>query len=448
MGTYAKMVEYYTRKTLTYPNDILRAFTGALNSFYSSRTAFGLPWGDFDRAILWYVNETNDMPGPSKEVDTFPSWSWISVSGQKQFLQIFPQAYGLAYWANIRYSAESSFNLPHVDIAKPTDAELSSFGRRTASWEKLPRPKQACVMAGLAWQAGCLQAHVPDNVKMDCSFEEYRDRLNTRWPTYTTYWEDALGCYDANKLFSASDIDLASHPGRLMVHAQRASFKLDRSKLAEETYPPGSGIADGSSMRGYDRCDIRSATGRLVGAVHFDQHDAQRSVSAQGGMADFIALSISPQNPELYEHDINEDFVPWTTELFGCPCHSTAQDTQPDAGMSHGENDFRHIEECDKHPNFSEPLPYQQDLRNMDGSTPLKHHAITLSKHFAGASYFDVNGRLMHDWWDPPALRVMMIVPSTGKGTGMGVYERVGLGRIYLKRWAEANPRFETVVLE
>jgi hypothetical protein len=447
MGTYAKMVEYYTQKALSFPNDILRAFSGTLNSFYNSRTAFGLPWGDFDRAILWYVEAPNPMLPPSTEADTFPSWSWSSVSGSKQFHQLSPYAYGLAYWGHVSHADALSSSAPYVEVARPSEAELELFGRQSI-YGDTPSSDQARVMAGLAWQAGCLRTRVPKELIADCSKEQYAERLTTRWPTYTSYWEDALGSYDTSNMFPAPDVHLGVRPGRLMVHAQRASFRLEHSKHLEETYPSDARVGDGTTAWGYDKCNIRSIDGRLVGAVHFDVHDTLRLVSAQGGIADFIALSISPQRKGSYETEINEGFGWSFNDIFNCPCRYTIEQIYPEIKISAGEPGVEHFEECYNHPEFSTPLPYLPELKNKHDSSPPDDHTIALSKHFAGVSYFGVSGGLMHDWWGPPALRVMMIVPSNGRGKGQRVYERAGLGRIYLKRWVEADPKFETVVLE
>lgn len=60
--------------------------------------------------------------------------------------------------------------------------------------------------------------------------------------------------------------------------------------------------------------------------------------------------------------------------------------------------------------------------------------------------YFDVEGQLLHPLVHPPALNVMMVLPSM-EGT-KGVFCRAGIGRFYLKSWVEADPQFGTVVVE
>jgi hypothetical protein len=63
-----------------------------------------------------------------------------------------------------------------------------------------------------------------------------------------------------------------------------------------------------------------------------------------------------------------------------------------------------------------------------------------LAKFFAQLSYFDIDGSLLHNWEEPPTLIVMPIAPSPLVGAGSAVYEKLGIGEIYLKRWVEASP--------
>jgi hypothetical protein len=95
---YAKMVTTYTSRDLTYPGDILDAFTGALTRFQRSWAAkgidvsflFGLPTRWFHLALLWIPEDDSSdwkrrdakcrLPS-GLEVD-FPSWSWMGWIGR------------------------------------------------------------------------------------------------------------------------------------------------------------------------------------------------------------------------------------------------------------------------------------------------------------------------------------------------------------------------------
>lgn len=97
-GHYTNIIDIYTTKTLTYPADILRACSGVLHNLYGSRIVHGLPWGDFDRSLLWYAEEglRNHISALPHDVDIFPSWSWISVSGNKCFHRTRAEGYSTA----------------------------------------------------------------------------------------------------------------------------------------------------------------------------------------------------------------------------------------------------------------------------------------------------------------------------------------------------------------
>ena len=62
-------------------------------------------------------------------------------------------------------------------------------------------------------------------------------------------------------------------------------------------------------------------------------------------------------------------------------------------------------------------------------------------------TYHDVNNDLLHRLEFPPFLWVMLIAPRGRDGVQSKFYERIAVGRIYLKRWVEASPVFETLAL-
>jgi hypothetical protein len=69
-------------------------------------------------------------------------------------------------------------------------------------------------------------------------------------------------------------------------------------------------------------------------------------------------------------------------------------------------------------------------------------------KHMADLSYLDVHGNPLHPVTVVHEINVMLIAPSRQGDHGRRVFERLGFGRVYLNRWVEASPVFETVVLE
>jgi hypothetical protein len=68
--------------------------------------------------------------------------------------------------------------------------------------------------------------------------------------------------------------------------------------------------------------------------------------------------------------------------------------------------------------------------------------------HISAQSYCDINGDPLTDFWTPPTMYVLVIAPSRRHSGPGNVYERLGIGQIYLKSWVEASPVFETIILE
>jgi hypothetical protein len=437
---YADMVSVYTAKILTFPSDILRAFSGVLYGKYESRTVFGMPWTDFDRAVLWYVCIDGGMLSPPPEAGVYPSWSWISARGQKAFHT--ETSYGLAYWARVQIVGDVSFPDRRVVVAEPNEDDLLLFSREGNENDT----EKHLIIAGLAWDQGCIISPPPHEISVNCSRERYRERLAERWTNYSSYWQDSFGGYDPSNLFGATDIGLAKLDGRLLTYTQKASFAFDGSRP--------NGRNDNMHYKVHRKhCTyhIRSSRGRLVGRLLLDSY--QYHVPPVSDIAgDFLALAVG-NDPLVNLKDAFDENTHWSNEDYGCPCHQHENNTGTAHSMSQSSNsDLQHIEECRSHPEFSMPLPNQDELdkykRVMSRKFGYKVNLPGLWKHYSSVSYYDCESRLMHKWYEIPMVHVMLIAPSTGRGRGTGVYRRLGLGVIYLKRWVEAEPKFETVVLE
>jgi hypothetical protein len=442
MQFYDQMVVAYTKKALTFPSDILRALSGALHQFYGSRTSFGLPWGDFDRGLLWQRSHRKvERIGP--DVTTpLPSWSWTSSLGWKQFsFDSGTRPLALAYWgkvlnSNIDHLCPSLE--PQVDVARPVKADLNKFNVVSASAS--PRNSHNYIVAGLAWDGSCLSKGVPKEMCVDCSREEYTRRLEQRWPDYTSYWLDTVGSHQPSQIFTKSDIKLGNLPGRLMVRTQKARFVVCLNTAFEE-------VPQDFNPKEW----IRDDTGRFVGRLHYDQNNGVRQSEQGKESADFILLSTvtTPESLQssLIPHDVRQKRL--CDELFACPCLQVKPGGNESSETSQAGTDFEHFVECSRHADFLKPSSEETEAASCSD------HAVKddlgrrqFAKHFEHVSYFDSEGKMMHAWDKVPALNVLMIRPSIGQGKGTGVYQRVGIGVIYLKRWVEANPVFETMVLE
>lgn len=81
---YTYVVQQYSRRSLTFDGDALRAVNGILNIFATwMRTSmlYGLPESLLDIALLWEARE----PLVRRCEQTIPSWSWAGWEGQVEY---------------------------------------------------------------------------------------------------------------------------------------------------------------------------------------------------------------------------------------------------------------------------------------------------------------------------------------------------------------------------
>ena len=85
--SYTRHILQYSDRRLTYISDIYDAIAGIMNSLYAGEGSieYGLPWRDFDRALLWIavkgvleLSEADVSDGQACDT-TLPSWSWSSA---------------------------------------------------------------------------------------------------------------------------------------------------------------------------------------------------------------------------------------------------------------------------------------------------------------------------------------------------------------------------------
>lgn len=92
MAEYEWVVQEYTRRQLTYSDDIERAFTGVQNVLKLGLKDFqyGLPMSYLDMAILW--RPTDALVRRSGLGTNFPTWSWMGWIGSVVYSAHFPSA--------------------------------------------------------------------------------------------------------------------------------------------------------------------------------------------------------------------------------------------------------------------------------------------------------------------------------------------------------------------
>ncbi|CAG9937298.1 unnamed protein product [Clonostachys rosea f. rosea IK726] len=95
MKDYQAAVQDYSRKTLSFPEDVLHAFEGVVNRFnkctpfgsLSLEQTQGIPVHLFHKGLLWFPSEeAHRRICPNIEGARFSSWSWASWEGPVEFV--------------------------------------------------------------------------------------------------------------------------------------------------------------------------------------------------------------------------------------------------------------------------------------------------------------------------------------------------------------------------
>ncbi|KAB8271691.1 heterokaryon incompatibility protein-domain-containing protein [Aspergillus minisclerotigenes] len=340
-GDYWQALEQYTTRDLTFPSDILRAFTAVLRSIHGEDTYYGLPSREIDRAILWTPAKFTSVPTSRRH--GFPTWSWASHCGP--ISRPKGSAAGLAVWALPRgLGTEVIFCTPRPG--------------HQWDWLFLEEQDRMRIIAS-ALLTGCLQ----NNLHVDAHLATpVCEQLYYKWPDPAAYWEDVFGQYRHDEIFSPADVRIASLGARILVYSQTAKFLVD----------PNSNPSRGTDC-------IRSKNGDLSGYVHIPQYELHSSTSYMG---EFLAISVSQDC--------------WPLEL-------------------------AYHDRCNPE--------YQDYLSFTDGKTDCSKRMQQILSPARGIYYM---------------LHVMLI----RRDEQSNVARRVGIGEIFLRKWAEAERRFEAIVLE
>ncbi|KAE8321632.1 heterokaryon incompatibility protein-domain-containing protein [Aspergillus sergii] len=342
-GDYWRALEQYTTRDLTFPSDILRAFTAVLRSIHGEDTYYGLPSREIDDAILWTPAQFTSAPTSRRH--GFPTWSWAShygpISRPKR------SAAGLAVWA-----------LPPRGLGTEVIFCTPRPGHQWDNW-RCPRQQDRMRIIASALLTGCLE----NNLHLDAHLTTpVCEQLYSRWPDPAAYWEDVFGQHRHDNTFSPAVVRRASLGARILVYSQTAKFLVD----------PSSRPLWGTNC-------IRSKNGELCGYVDIPHYELHSSTSY---IPEFIAISVM------------EDSCPWY---------------------------LVHDYSCDQE--------YKDYLAYTDGKTDVSKRMQKILSPASGSYYM---------------LHVMLI----RRNEQSNVARRVGIGRIFLRKWAEAERRFEAIVLE
>ncbi|KAI0411374.1 HET-domain-containing protein [Xylaria grammica] len=224
---FVRHLESYTARSLTYPLDVLNAFMGILTTLYKTDLGiYGLPETDFDQALLWYC-KTEQMPKMNK--NSFPSWSWASVSGIITAPTIYYNEGFLGPLVQWSYKDQNG----ELKIVRSRN---SLHPRDTQDTRNKPDTNAQAHLL-VAWWKGCIEPAVPEDVKQE--LEKYspasekcaicESKIAQRWPDLEEVWksiESARNSGIRDTQYLAERLSVELQPGVLLTRAQTAYFKV------------------------------------------------------------------------------------------------------------------------------------------------------------------------------------------------------------------------------
>jgi hypothetical protein len=406
--TGLKMVERFTEKIITFPKDKLRAISGILTALYGDRTCFGIPYAKFDVAIYWSPSApiSDSTPIPT---GLFPTWSWPSHNGPVDIVKDGLPLIGVSCW-----------RIP--GSSHQTESFLSTWAPIKRTWDNFSAADWKVsleVATAIAWLHGCISLQPPAWLSINCSASDYKQRINERWSKDISIpWNRFFRSRERAYLFDNIDRKLLNTPSRLVSYTQTSAFSLDLTLRSTEQ--PTERTANNYIMRAKDNSIAGLA---MLDTTTYASHD-QVAINAT-----LLALSIQVGNDKFMTKQW--DYYPNLSALYGCPCSS------PNRHIS----DLDHILECPHGIRQHPPV-------GCHSVEYLESKYKSLAYHISAQAYCDIHGRPLIDFWTPPQMNVMIIAPSRRHNGPGKVYERIGIGWIYLKRWVESSPVFETIVLE
>ncbi|KAL6708909.1 hypothetical protein ACN47E_002316 [Coniothyrium glycines] len=410
----------FSNKSLSNAADRLRAISGILYALFGKETSYGIPWSIFDCHLLWYPSrshhEEDNKFKTNQEILTIssmPTWSWASLTTRVQFELSSTYATSLAYWGR-----------PNVDIEGTTWIQISAVYARDDDVEQ----GNTFENTALAWLSGCLERDLPSDLLEPISLEESVKRLVKRWDkSYNLYWHEAFDHYTSQEMFGTINVDKSLIPRSLAVRTQvMPSFR------PEEVFP-------GTFLHGMI---LRTTYGKIAGFVKPDLPRVQMSDLSGTPELRFLALSVQRCDSQSWAR-LRLDFYGGkvSPDFFGCRCNY--QDIQKEA-IQHSSGCSHYAEtRGDAGAATADCYP----CGNVDPEVNKELFTQALSTHYAEVSYLDSQGNLLHEHEKPPMLNIMMIAPIPVQSGNTMVYKRLGIGEVYLKRWVEASPKFETIVL-
>jgi hypothetical protein len=409
-----RMVELYSSRQLTYTSDKLRGVSGILNALYGSHSYYGMPWAEIDIAMLWRDHEYENIV----DAPMFPTWSWLACPGDVVFRETHFM-YGLAHWGSLsrkEQNTSSALRWEPIQRAsrnlRPTRVDSNDHFRVTAA---------------IAWLNGCAATEPPEWLALDCARDEYANRLAEKMPVGDSgHCNILLRDGEDHDFFEDAKSQKLIATGRIIAHTQKVAFSV--TPWPENPSNLGHAVRDRS---------VRTPTGKLAGNARLDRRVSADLLQAGDRVnIEFIAISVTGglRDPAFIGMDAS------LSDIYGCPCSKD--------GVIFVSLD--HIVECPKHVDF---YTTESAWEGIEDETKTKYqeimrHQLAANHYRRTQAYYDINGQPLHSFRNPPVVHVMMIGKKQGCSQDESIYQRLGVGEIYLKSWVEACPTFDNIVLE
>ncbi|KAL7627885.1 hypothetical protein AAE478_002080 [Parahypoxylon ruwenzoriense] len=425
----------YCQRSLTNPRDIVNAISGVLDYIYGqSGHLFATPKTDFDRSLLWTNLPSDDTArGRSVDPETAPSWSWTSCEGN---IVSEPGRYmdflgTLVCWfeqstldcdswnqqaqrirASGHLGADTWGLVGSLDNSRLANSRLNEtiwpHLEASSSWgSPYKREGTPHVCLYLACIVGALEHVQSDPSRLSIrSWKELSQEAHARWQTYSQYWHSLIGYSQVPfPSFNISPSRKGSH--RVSTRASWRCLHVRNPRVSMPAHP-------GAAPRGAKHLSICDDRGDQIGIIQADQagviHELYPRVALHGGMpVDFIGISIS-QLP----------FPERDNEWGGAKLCETWTNL-----LSESVNSF---------PFYALQDPFDETHSWDDLLDQLVHILKDL-----GVVYVDTNGAILNPI---PMVNVLLI-----RWHDDNTAHRIGLGRIWLKKWIEANGCFRDLSL-
>ncbi|PWY69001.1 HET-domain-containing protein [Aspergillus sclerotioniger CBS 115572] len=293
--SYWKLVNAYSRRTLSIESDILRAFSGILHAIHGEDHYFFLPLSGFTKSLLWMTQSEDQrertLPGDS----VLPSWSWISRMGVIEFehLGLFIP---LAVWA-ISPRGRNDEKLHIINLDNPIT------NKSCGSWDDQRMPHIRAYGLGIitAWKKDCFPASLPAVFGLDNTWNHYIEIMISTWESLNMLFHEAHDTSnedleDIRQSFPIRLIHQAClRPGRILVNTQSL-------RLQPVPCPEGRGVRAVS-------LELCNDDGRIIAWCTKRAVDEERlHRNASDGNMHYDVLSLSLGLEDVYTKDKLGDY--------------------------------------------------------------------------------------------------------------------------------------------